>query len=90
MSKVDSRHNAFSVIAKPFRAEAIHKSKVDSSDTKKDYFASAKFVDRHAANAARDDSKPPQVKKWILTILMTETRRHFSQSLHIFSSFSLF
>ncbi|MDL0080194.1 hypothetical protein [Helicobacter zhangjianzhongii] len=29
--------------------------KVDSSDTKKDYFASAKFVDRHAANTARDD-----------------------------------
>ncbi|STO97796.1 hypothetical protein [Helicobacter canis] len=63
--------------------------KVDSSDTKKDYFASAKFVDRHAANAARDDSKPPQVKKWILTILMTEnTLSLFSISPHFFIFFT--
>ena len=49
-------------------------------------------MDRHAANAARDDSKPPQVKKWILTILMTETAATFlnlSAFFHLFHFFDI-
>ena len=55
--KVDSRRNAFLASLRGSEAtEAIHKA--PKADSREAYFASAKFMDRHALQSkARDDRK---------------------------------